>query len=137
LNENVTYGDLNERADRIARALLGLGGTKGDRVILAGDNSPFWTVAYLGIVRAGLVAVPLPAGISTKDLSYILQSTEATIVFSQRSFAARNASALGMVHVVTDKEAGSVPTALSQTNDFGSGSRPAGSPACSPVYSPG
>jgi len=63
-----TYGDIQSAVEAIAGYLLESGGQKGDRVILLSDNSLFWVASYLGVLRAGLVCVPLPAGVSPGDL---------------------------------------------------------------------
>lgn len=109
-----TYGDLSAGASDIARYLLRIGGEKGDRVILASDTSLFWVSAYLGILRAGLVCVPLPADITPQDLVYILETTEAKIVFADAGFAMRNRSYLRQLHVLTDRAVANVPEAASQ-----------------------
>ncbi len=58
-DEVITYGELRRRTRRTAGALLDRGHTQGDRIGILAENSPFFVVAYLGIIQAGLVAVPL------------------------------------------------------------------------------
>lgn len=55
----LTYGELRARVAACAGRLLEDGARKGDRVGLLAENGLFWVVAYLGILRAGLVAVPI------------------------------------------------------------------------------
>ena len=55
-----SYGQLLSASNAVARFLIEHGGQKGDRVLLLAENSFFWIAAYLGTMRAGLVAVPLP-----------------------------------------------------------------------------
>ncbi len=58
--ENVTtYLELRRRVQQVASALLSHGHKKGERIGILAENSPFFVSAYLGIIRAGLVAVPL------------------------------------------------------------------------------
>ena len=66
------YGGLDEDAGRIARVLAGCGVRRGDRVVLALDNSHLWVAAFFGILRAGGVAVPLPARKNDR-LGFVLQ----------------------------------------------------------------
>ena len=54
----VSYGELRENVAGVAGRLLARGHLKGDRVGLFSENNPFFVAAYLGIIRAGLVAVP-------------------------------------------------------------------------------
>src|SRR5437868_630556 len=54
----LTYDDARERVDRIARVLVeDLGLVPGNRVLLRGGNSIGLALAWLGVVKAGLVAV--------------------------------------------------------------------------------
>ncbi len=52
-------------------------------MLLLADNSFFWIVSYLGVLRAGLVAVPLPVGIETADLRHVIGTTEPKFCFLQ------------------------------------------------------
>lgn len=56
--EAMTYATLRDQVTRTAAELLSRGYAKGDRIGLCSENSPFFVVAYLGVVRAGLVVVP-------------------------------------------------------------------------------
>lgn len=61
-DRRVRYGDLERLTNRCARLFRACGVTAGERVIVALDNSAEMVSAYLGAMRAGGVAVPLPAG---------------------------------------------------------------------------
>ena len=54
----VTYGELRRQVGQVSNHLLARGHRKGDRIGLWSENSPFFIRAYLGIIHAGLVAVP-------------------------------------------------------------------------------
>ena len=56
---SLTYAQWDERASRLANALLGLGLAKGDRVALLAYNAIEWLEIYVALARAGLVAVPI------------------------------------------------------------------------------
>src|SRR5215467_15923408 len=62
--EVVRYAALIEDAESIAYTLREVRVGKGDRVGIVADNSPFWISAYLGILKIGAVAVPIPARLS-------------------------------------------------------------------------
>lgn len=100
-----TYGDLESVSFDIAQFLVSAGGRKGDRAILLSENSFFWVAAYLGVLRAGVVAVPLPPDISQDDLQYIVQTTGATIALLQSRLAAKHKSALPGVLLFTEQTA--------------------------------
>lgn len=104
LDHQHTYGELHSAAVDVASYLVGAGGQKGDRVVLISENSFFWVAAYLGILRAGLVAVPLPNGISAEDLDYVLWVTEARFAFLQAAFAVKNGARFDRAQLVTNRE---------------------------------
>jgi long-chain acyl-CoA synthetase len=54
-----TYGELRDEVARLRGGLAGLGLRPGDRVALAVPNNAWFARAYLGVLGAGLVAVPL------------------------------------------------------------------------------
>src|SRR5688572_17308870 len=57
-----SYDELNRLANRFANVLVRAGVSRHARVVVALENSIEWAVAYLGTLKAGAVAVPLPAG---------------------------------------------------------------------------
>ncbi|HXW06409.1 MAG TPA: AMP-binding protein [Vicinamibacterales bacterium] len=56
----LTYGELWACVQTSAGVLRALGLAPRDRVLLYMDGSPDWITAFLSIVHAGLVAVPIP-----------------------------------------------------------------------------
>jgi long-chain acyl-CoA synthetase len=57
-----SYGELDRLANRFANVLERAGVNRHDRVVVALENSIELATAYLGTMKAGAVAVPLPAG---------------------------------------------------------------------------
>ncbi|NEC12819.1 AMP-binding protein, partial [Streptomyces sp. SID8014] len=55
----LTFGRLQDRADRLARRLAAAGVRPGDRIALALPRSTAALAALLGVLRAGAVHVPL------------------------------------------------------------------------------
>ncbi|HTR22542.1 MAG TPA: AMP-binding protein [Terriglobales bacterium] len=107
LEASYTYGDLRTAATDVAKYLLKWGARKGDHALLVSENGFFWVAAYLGILKAGLVCVPLPPTISKEDLNQILADTEAHIAFLQSTFAQKHRDKFGQSTLITDK---SLPT---------------------------
>ena len=54
-----TWRELNDRSERVAAGLLGLGLQPGERVASLMPNRPALIVFYLACFKAGLVATPL------------------------------------------------------------------------------
>lgn len=78
--ETLTYSDLDERSARFASALLNLGLKTEDRVGLLMSNRSEYTVADIGLARAGLAKVPLNDMLSAEDIEYMLDNSEASAV---------------------------------------------------------
>jgi acyl-CoA synthetase (AMP-forming)/AMP-acid ligase II len=78
-----TYDELWGRAGGIAHHLLHERGLRpGDRVGIVGANEPAYLAAYLGVLRAGCVTVPLNAMLSVEEMRDQLAHVEAACVFT-------------------------------------------------------
>lgn len=81
LERDFTFGELQAAANEFATTLLAAGYSRGDRVLLLSVNSFHWAAAYLGILKAGLVCVPLPANVPAGELAYYVGNTEPRAAF--------------------------------------------------------
>ncbi len=81
------FGDLDRAADRVARALLAAGLSRGDRVVAYGRNSDGYLLLWLGCARAGLVHVPANYALTPTELGYILSQSGARALFHQPALA--------------------------------------------------
>lgn len=118
VHEQFTYGELRSSVERVAHAISAMGGRKGDRAVLIGENSFFWIASYLGILRAGLVCVPLSASVSARELDYVMHITEAGIVFTQEKFPACEVIDPAKIRVVTNADLAAAPHAPFSSNAF-------------------
>ncbi|HEX9704320.1 MAG TPA: AMP-binding protein, partial [Gemmatimonadales bacterium] len=57
--ERLTYGELEEQSNRLARLLLDVGCGRGDRVCLFMPKGPAVVIALLGVLKADAIWVPL------------------------------------------------------------------------------
>lgn len=78
----MTYGALWELSDRIAAGMIKNGFTSGDHAALLAPSSPQWVAAYLGILKAGGVVVPIDKELKAAELRHILADCDARFVFS-------------------------------------------------------
>ena len=85
----MTYGELREKVRRVAIGLLERGHSKGDRIGLFSENTPFFIAAYLGVMRAGLTAVPFQTDATADSFSAIISSTGIRDVFVSNRFRNR------------------------------------------------
>jgi long-chain acyl-CoA synthetase len=103
LEKSYSHTALSEAAGAIARFLVESGGLKGDRAILIAPNDFFWVAAYLGILQAGLVCVPLHRRFSAPEMKAILESVEAKFAFVDHGSLARVLPELAEATVLCDR----------------------------------
>jgi long-chain acyl-CoA synthetase len=87
LGTSFSYRDLDELSGRFAAGLVGRGVRPGARVIIYMPNSVQWAVAWLGLLKAGAVAVPISPIYTPFDLAYIAGDTQAeAIICADRNY---------------------------------------------------
>ena len=74
----VSYAQLDERADRAAAGLRGLGIAPGDRVLLQLPNGCQFAVALFGLLRAGAIPVMCLPGHRAAELGHFADVSQAT-----------------------------------------------------------
>jgi long-chain acyl-CoA synthetase len=79
----MSFGDLDDLADRSAAAFAGLGVGKGDRVALVAGNVPEFVSSLYGILRAGGVVCPLNVQMTPEELGYILADAGARVAVTE------------------------------------------------------
>jgi long-chain acyl-CoA synthetase len=80
LGTRFTYRQVADLAERLAAALIDLDAADGRKVILYIPNSIQWVVAWLGILRAGGICVPITPIYTPHDLKYIATDSDAQTV---------------------------------------------------------
>jgi len=73
----LSYQQWHKRATRLANGLRGLGLEKGDKVALLAYNCVEWMEIYAALARAGLVAVPINFRLTSSEIDYIAQHSDA------------------------------------------------------------
>jgi acyl-CoA synthetase (AMP-forming)/AMP-acid ligase II len=76
-----TFAALDAAASSMARALLRRGYRAGERIAILSANRFEYLAAYYGILRAGLVAVPVNFKFPRQTIHFILQDCGAKLVF--------------------------------------------------------
>lgn len=85
--EEVTYQSLNASANSFAKALLGLGLSRGTKVALFMLNAPEFITSYYGALKAGATVVTLNPLLKEKEVEYQVKESEARImVADSRSY---------------------------------------------------
>jgi long-chain acyl-CoA synthetase len=75
-----TWAELDSEVDRVARGLNALGLVAGYRVVIAMGNRTEFVTSYLGVLRAGLVAVPVNPRSATGELVRLVADCGARVV---------------------------------------------------------
>ncbi len=87
--QQLSYRDLDTRADRFAGYLVERGVTAGGTVALCMERSLDWIVAALGIMRAGAAYVPLDASWPEARLSFAVKDSGATVLVAREALLNR------------------------------------------------
>ena len=79
---SVTYGELSDRAERLAARLAAEGLRPGDRIALLARNDVAFTDVMMAASMAGLVLVPLNFRLAQAEIDFIVQDSEAKLIFA-------------------------------------------------------
>jgi fatty-acyl-CoA synthase/long-chain acyl-CoA synthetase len=97
-----TFAELNRRANQLAHLLLGLGVTPGTKVVWCGQNSaPIFSLSHAAR-KIGAVAVPLNYRFAADEAAYVIDNSDATIVYVDAELADLITGIRGRVPKVTD-----------------------------------
>ena len=106
----LTWAEVDQRVDRAARALTLAGLSKGSRVALMIGNRPEFAIAYFGVLRAGMVAVPINTGYTATEVSRLCNDAGAEILLHDAGAAKVGASVAKRAHatrvIAVDSEEG-------------------------------
>jgi 3-oxocholest-4-en-26-oate---CoA ligase len=81
-----TFGELDERANRVANHLLGLGLEPGAKVAIYGWNRAEWVETFFGAFKARLVPININYRYVADELRYVFENADVEAVVVERSF---------------------------------------------------
>jgi malonyl-CoA/methylmalonyl-CoA synthetase len=87
--ERVSFAELARRVESVASALHARGLGSGARVAMLVTQSSGWLEAFLGIARAGAVAVPLSHLHPEAEQRWFVQASSASAIIASQDFASR------------------------------------------------
>src|SRR3989344_1178292 len=73
---NVSFAELKNRVDILAKAFLELGIAQGDKVAILSENRTEWVRADLAALTLGAVSVPIHTTLSPKIIKHILNDSQ-------------------------------------------------------------
>jgi benzoate-CoA ligase len=96
-----TYGQLAERVERFGAALRQLGIRREERILIALLDSIDWPTAFLGALKAGIVAVPVNTLLTEDDYKFMLTDSRAKLLVVSEALHAKFA---GLIDSCPDLE---------------------------------
>ncbi|AKN68643.1 siderophore 2,3-dihydroxybenzoate-glycine-threonine trimeric ester bacillibactin synthetase [Streptomyces sp. PBH53] len=127
----LSYGELNARANRLARRLLTWGVGPERHVAVALPRGPELLVALLAVAKTGAAYLPLDPEYPADRIAYVLEDAAPVCVLTSAGLAERLPVDGDRLLVVGDEAGG--PDGLSGT-DLTAAELPAGASAASPAY---
>lgn len=82
-DRRLSYAGLEEASNKVANALIKMGVNKGDRVAMLLSNSPEFVTTFLGIVKAGAIAVPLDTKYKVNELASLFDDSLPKVLVSE------------------------------------------------------
>lgn len=86
-HDEITYKEMNEKVQALAKWIVNYGIKPGDRVAILGENSPHWAISYLATQTAGATAVPVDRLLPVSGIRHILSDSETRLLFTFGKYA--------------------------------------------------
>ena len=90
----VTYSDAGVRVAALAARFRAAGYGSGHRIAVALDNRPEFFLHFLALNSLGASIVPLNAAMSSAEMAYVLEHSDASLAVTHRGHAAHLEAAL-------------------------------------------
>jgi long-chain acyl-CoA synthetase len=78
---SLNYTESLKLIEAAARWLHSKGIRRGDRIAVTGKNAPEWTVAYLAILFAGAVVVPIDYQLKNEEIDLLIKASGSRMLF--------------------------------------------------------
>ncbi len=75
--DQISFADLKHKSDQFAATLKKRGLQKGEKLAIIGKPRTDWAIAFLGILKAGGVALPIDASWQTPEVQRVLRDMDA------------------------------------------------------------
>jgi benzoate-CoA ligase family protein len=94
-NGKCSYAELAERVERFAHALRALGIRREERILICLLDTVDWPTAFLGAIKAGIVAVPVNTLMTENDYRFMLEDSRARLLVVSDALLPKFAAAIG------------------------------------------
>ena len=85
-NYRTTYEEFYKQTTQVAKALVGLGLSAGDRVGVWSANRYEWTLLQYATARIGVILVNINPAYRTSELIFVINQSEISYIFSSLTF---------------------------------------------------
>jgi benzoate-CoA ligase family protein len=75
-----TYAELAEHVDRAGAALLNLGLSQGDRLLMVVVDSPMFVFTFWGAIKAGIIPIAVNTLVAEDDYRFLIEDSECDAV---------------------------------------------------------
>ena len=89
-NLRLTYREMRDATDELARGLMALGVRHGDRVGIWSTNNVEWVIAQFATPKIGAILVNLNPAYRSSEASFVLQQSGVSVLLVQMSHKASN-----------------------------------------------
>jgi len=100
-DRELTYSELDDRADAVAGGLRSVGVDPGDTVCLSLYNSPAYVCTVFALAKLGAVAAPIDTRFTGDTLAYVLSQTGADVILVDADTRSAYETVRGQVPNVT------------------------------------
>jgi acyl-CoA synthetase (AMP-forming)/AMP-acid ligase II len=88
----LTYAELDARANQLAHALLDLGSQKSAKVAIIARNLPEYAIAFFGVARSGCVLVNVSVLYAPDELAWVLDKADVEVLLFDALFGEKVAA---------------------------------------------
>jgi acyl-CoA synthetase (AMP-forming)/AMP-acid ligase II len=105
-SQQINYAQLNQHAGRVCSGLLAMELQKQSRIAILTANRPEFFEIWQGTSMAGHVLTPVNTRLAPKEIAFILEDSQAQVVFADNSIqldvlnAVRNVSAIQQLYII-------------------------------------
>ena len=101
-DRHISFSELNEKANQLARYLVELGIKEGSPVVISLEKSIKMIIAIIAVLKAGGAYVPVDPNYPVERFQYILKDTQAQIIFTDSSSLEKIPFFIGFVINLSD-----------------------------------
>jgi amino acid adenylation domain-containing protein len=87
--EKLTYAELNQKANQLARKLESIGAGRGSLIAVCMERSLEMVISLVATLKAGAAYVPLDPGYPGERLAYMIEDAQAPVLLVQRDLLDR------------------------------------------------